>query len=322
MRIGVDIMGGDYWPQAPIEGAVHAKKELGDAVTIVLIGDEKIIRDELSRHDLPVSDFELVHTDEHIGMEESPTRSIGQKSRSTINVGIGLVKAGKIDGFVSAGNTGAMLVASIVGLGKIAGVNRPTIGVLFPSLGHDLSLVCDVGANVDSKPETLVQFGILGSIFMQTFRQIDNPRVALLNVGEEESKGPAVLQAAHQLMKTESRINFQGNAEGRDIYNGVADVYVCDGYTGNIVLKFGESLYDVLKPRYPSDEFIEEFNFENYGGVPILGIKGISIIGHGISTGKAIAKMIRNAANCAEHDLVGRIEAAFQSIQQQNSTAE
>ncbi|MEM7039281.1 MAG: phosphate--acyl-ACP acyltransferase, partial [Bacteroidota bacterium] len=167
MRIGVDIMGGDFYPQAPIEGAILAQNELGDEVQVVLIGDEKIIHAELEKNDVPKTAFEIVHTAEAVEMGESPTKAISQKPRATINVGVGMVKAKQLNGFVSAGNTGAMLVASIMGMGRVGGVSRPTIGVLIPSGEDRLSLLCDVGANLDSKPEALYHFGILGSVFME-----------------------------------------------------------------------------------------------------------------------------------------------------------
>lgn len=320
MRIGVDIMGGDFMPSAPIEGVIQAQKKLGSKVRLVLLGQKEVILAELAKHGADASQFEIVHTPEYIEMKESPTRALAQKRESSIAVGIQMAKTGKIDAFVSAGHTGAMLVASVLGLGNIEGVSRPTIGVLFPNAHGKLSLLCDVGANVECKPEMLRQFGILGSIFMEEVMKVPNPVVAMLNVGEEDSKGPGVVQEAFKLLKETPSINFVGNVEGRDLYTGHADVYVCDGYTGNIVLKFGESLYDVLKQRYPQDEFMETFNFENYGGVPVLGIKGVSIIGHGISTGKAIAAMIEKAMVVVDAHLVEKIQAAFtNTVEKSNS---
>lgn len=313
MRIGIDIMGGDFMPAAPVEGAVQAFRHYGGSVRLVLIGKKDLILAELARHNANPSDFEIVHTDEYIEMKDSPAKALAQKKESTINIGIQMVKEHKLDGFVSAGNTGAMLVASILGLGNIPGVSRPTIGVLFRNFNGKPSLLCDVGANLECRPEIIQQFGILGSVFMTEVMKIENPKVALMNVGEEEKKGPPDVVEAHQLLKNSPHLNFIGNAEGRDLYTGHADVYVCDGFTGNIVLKFAESMYDVLKARYPQDEFMETFNFENYGGVPILGIKGISIIGHGISTGKAISAMIDKAVAAAGSSLVEKITSAFES---------
>jgi phosphate acyltransferase len=321
MRIGVDIMGGDYAPSAPIEGAILAHQRLGAKAQIVLIGDQAVIRQELEARGYATAAFSVVHTDQVIGMEESPTKAVTSKPNSSINVGIGMVKQKLLDGFVSAGNTGAMLVASIMGLGKIPGVQRPTIGTLI-EIGHGRkALLCDVGANVDCKPEILYQFGILAKVFLEGVVQVPNPRIGLLNVGEEEGKGPDTVKAAHQLMKASTQLNFIGNVEGRDIYKGSADAFICDGFTGNIVLKFGESMYGLLKERFPEDLFIETFNFENYGGVPILGVKGISIIGHGISTAKAVESMITSALLAAENQLVSKIEAAFAALQTENPTS-
>lgn len=314
MRIGVDIMGGDFVPQAPVQGAILAKSKLGEALQLTLIGDQNLILEELHRQNADVDAFKVVHASELISTGESPTKAIASKPQSSINLGLGMVKQGHLDGFISAGNTGAMLVGSIMGLGRIAGVARPTIGVLFPNHHRKLTLLCDVGANVDCKPEVLAQFGTLGSTYMESVWDIERPKVALLNVGEEKSKGPQAFQTAFQLMEEDPALNFVGNVEGRDIYTGKADVIVTDGYTGNIVLKFGESLYDVFSKRFPSDETVETFNFENYGGVPILGIKGIVIIGHGISTGKAIAMMIQTAATAGQNQLVDRIGAAFSGL--------
>ena len=319
MRIGVDIMGGDYAPAAPIDGAILARTHLGGKVEVVLIGDEALIREELKTRGQNPEVFSIVHTDQVIGMDESPTKAVASKPRSSINVGIGMVKQKLLDGFVSAGNTGAMLVASVMGLGKIEGVMRPTIGALIEIGQGKKALLCDVGANVDCKPEVLYQFGILSKVFLESVHKIDNPRIGLMNVGEEEGKGPEAIKATYALMKGTNKFNFIGNVEGRDIYRGHADAFVCDGFTGNVVLKFGESMYELLKGRFPDDDFIETFNFENYGGVPILGVKGISIIGHGISTAKAVESMITSAVLAAESNLVSKIEAAFDSFNSENS---
>lgn len=310
-------MGGDYFPSAPVEGALRAQARLGDEVRLVLIGDQQVIEAEIVKQGGNPAHFVIVHTDEYIEMSESPTKALGRKPRSSITLGVGMMKQGQLDGFVSAGNTGAMLVASALGLGNIEGVSRPTIGVMFPTETDKQALLCDVGANIECKPIMLKQFGILASVYLRTVVGIENPEVALLNVGEEEGKGPEDVKEAYKLMAEEPRINFVGNLEGRDLWAGKADIYVCDGYTGNIVLKFGESLYDTLKARNPGDEFMERFNFENYGGVPVLGINGISIIGHGISTGRAIENMVYQAVTAVKNDLVGKIKTAFQSNQEE-----
>ncbi len=311
MRIGVDIMGGDFVPTAPIAGAILAQKQLGDEIALVLVGDQTLIRDELHRQQADPENFEIIHAEDTITGSDSPAKAITAKPQSSIVLGLGLMKKNYIQGFISAGNTGAMLIGSIMGLGKIEGVHRPTIGVLFASLKGKPTLLCDVGANVDSKPEALLDFGILGRVYMESMWQVENPKVALLNIGEESSKGPQAVRSAYQLMQDSPQINFVGNVEGWGIYSGQADVIVCDGYTGNILLKFAESLYSVFKSRLDGDESIETFNFERYGGVPILGVEGISLIGHGISSPSAIAQMVKNAADAARNNLVEKIRAAF-----------
>lgn len=318
MRIGVDIMGGDYAPAAPIEGAILAKNHLGARAEIALIGDQALVHAELQARGQAPEAFSIVHTDQMIGMDESPAKAVAAKPRSTINVGIGMVKQQQLDGFVSAGNTGAMLVASVMGLGKIPGVLRPTIGVMIEIGNGRRVLLCDVGANVDCKPEFLLQFGLMARVYLESVHKIDHPGIGLLNVGEEEGKGSELVKAAHALMKGTDKFHFTGNVEGRDIYRGQADAFVCDGFTGNVLLKFGESMYELLKGRFPQDAFIETFNFENYGGVPVLGVKGISIIGHGISTAKAVESMILSAVVAAENQLVAKIEFAFASFQSES----
>lgn len=322
MHIGIDIMGGDYFPQAPVEGALRARKDLGDTVRLVLIGDEGIIRKEVQKQGGNINDFDLLHTAAFIEMSESPVRAIKTKPHATINIGLRMVRENKLDGFVSAGNTGAMIASSMYSLGTIPGVFRPTIGILFPNITGSKSLLCDIGANLDSKAEQLAQFGILGSVYMEVVNKVERPRVALLNVGEEDVKGPKSVQEAYKVLSEAPMINFVGNLEGRHLFSGKADILVCDGYTGNILLKFAESMYDILQARKSGkDEMLERFNFENYGGVPILGIKGISIIGHGISTGKAIQKMIHEAVDAAESALTSKIEAAFSSLTSRDTHA-
>ena len=308
-------MGGDFFPEAPIDGAIRALDQLPSDGKIVLIGDKSLIESELSKRDFDQDRFGIVHTTEVVEMSAAPAKAIASKPDSSIRRGLEMVKNKEVDAFVSAGNTGAMLVGSTLIIGKVEGVIRPTIGILFPTTNMRPCLLCDVGANVDCKAETLNQFGKLGRIFMRAVMKLENPKVALLNVGEEEGKGSQVLQDTYKLLKEDPGINFIGNIEGRQVYDGPSDVIVTDGYTGNVLLKFGESLYDVLRSQYPGDEFMERFNFENIGGVPILGVKGISMIGHGISTGKAIESMILRAVDSVQSRLTAKIESAFQSIQ-------
>ena len=292
MRVGIDIMGGDYYPQAPVGGVILAKSVLKKEVELVLIGQEDVIKTELQKQGANPADFVIQHSPEIIAMDEHPAKSITTKQNSSINIGIGMVKKGNLDAFLSAGNTGAMLVGSVLGLGTIEGVLRPTIGSWFPSRDK-FSLLCDVGANIEVKPEQLYQFGVLGSTYIRLMLGIENPRVALMNLGEEKTKGTPVVQQAYALFEqNKHKINFVGNAEGRHINDFKADVYVTDGFTGNILLKFGESLYNLFKPKLPNDPDIDLYNFEHFGGVPILGVNGNIMIGHGICGAKAFEKMI------------------------------
>ncbi len=307
-------MGGDFFPDAPIDGVLQILNQKGNSLIPVLIGDSMLISGALEKRGLNPSDFEIAHTSQVIEMGESPARAIATKPDCSINVGMRLVKEKNIAAFVSAGNTGAILVASSLSLGNLPGVSRAAIGVLMPNLRGNAALLLDIGANIDAKPEYLAQFGMLGSVFMRSMMKIENPKVALLNVGEEKGKGTAAVKEAYSLLENNPLIQFSGNAEGRDLLIANADVFVCDGFTGNIVLKFGESIYEELKGHYQNDSFIESFNFENYGGVPVLGINGIVMIGHGISGEKAIANMIRRAGEAAENELNTKIKDFFASM--------
>ncbi|HVA98746.1 MAG TPA: phosphate acyltransferase PlsX [Bacteroidia bacterium] len=311
MKIGLDVMGGDFAPQATISGAVLARKELPAEVKIVLIGDEKIIFSELQSQQANPNDFEIVHAAEVIGMGEHPTKAFAQKTNSTIAVGFKLLKEKKINVFAGSGNTGAMLVGAMYTVKAIEGVLRPCITSILPKENGKVGLILDVGANADCKPDTLYQFGILGSVYAKNVFEINNPRVALLNIGEEEEKGNLATQAAHQLMKDSKEINFIGNIEGRDVFNDKADIIVCDGFTGNVVLKQAEAFYSLIKRRGWKDDYFDRFNYENYGGTPILGINSDVLIGHGISNPVAIKNMLLLSKNVVEANLSEKIKQAF-----------
>lgn len=312
MKIAVDILGGDYAPQMPILGAIQASKELPSEVKLVLIGNKEEIISSLDSNGVDDANFEIIHTTDCIEMGEHPTKAFVQKPNSSIAIGFQLLKDKKIDAFISAGNTGAMLVGSMYTVKTIPGVIRPCITSILPKEKGGLGLLLDVGANSDCKPDVLYQFGILGSIFAKNIYHIENPRVALLNIGEEEEKGNLVAQSAHQLMKGSKDFNFIGNVEGRDLFNHKADVIVCDGFTGNVVLKNSESFYVMIKKRKMVDEYFDRFNYENYGGTPILGINANVIVGHGISNDIAFKNMIRLAKESVEVNLPLKIKAAFQ----------
>ena len=311
MRLGIDIMGGDFAPEQIMLGAIAAQKELPPDVKLVLIGDKEKMLSILTKEGISPDLFEIIHTSEVIGMGESPTKALTQKQDSSITVGFTMLKKGMIDAFASAGNTGAMFVGSILIVKPIHGILRPAITSKVPRHDGSIGVVLDVGANADVKPEVLAQFGVLGSLYMKYVFNNTNPKVGLLNIGEEEEKGNLVAQAAYKLMKENKDINFVGNVEGRDFFNNKVDVLVCDGFTGNIVLKAAESFYELLKQRGVDDDFFEMFNYENYGGTPILGISSNVIVGHGISNAKAIKNMILLTREVTEAKLSEKIKQAF-----------
>jgi len=311
MKIGVDILGGDFAPEANIVGAILAQKELPQDVKLVLLGDQKQIHDDLILHGANPDDFEIVHAPDQITMHDHPTRAIPQKPMSTISVGFDLLANKKIDAFASTGNTGAMLVGAIYKMNTIPGIIRPCITSVVPTFDGGNSVLLDVGSNADCKPDVLYQFAVLGSLYAQNVYGIENPKVALLNIGEEETKGNLLTIAVHKLLSESEEVNFIGNIEGRDIFRGKADVIVCDGFTGNIVLKQAEGIYHMMKKRGINDAYFDRFNYENYGGTPILGVKGNVIIGHGISNSKAVKNMILHSYEVAKSGLSVRVNEAF-----------
>ncbi|PST84222.1 phosphate acyltransferase PlsX [Pedobacter yulinensis] len=311
MKIGLDIMGGDYAPKAIVLGAIAAHEALSAGERLVLIGDTSLIKPVLAEQGFNPDHFEYVHTEEAIGMGEHPTKAIVQKPNSSIAVGFQLLKEGKIDSFASAGNSGAMLVGAVFSVKTIPGIIRPCLSTLVPKLKGGAGLLLDVGANADCKPDTLLQFGILGNLYAENILQIANPRVALMNIGEEEEKGNMVAMATFPLMRDTRFFNFVGNVEGRDLFNDKADVIVCDGFTGNIVLKMAESFYILTLKKGFKDEFFDRFNYEKYGGSPILGVNAPVIIGHGISSPEAVKNMVLQSKDMIETQLVEKIKKAF-----------
>ena len=312
MRIGLDVMGGDFAPSATVKGALLALQELPAGSQIVLFGDESQIKTELQREHAAADAFDIVHAPDIIGMGEHPTKAFVKKPQSSISVGFHLLKNGLIEGFASAGNSGAMLVGAFYTVKSITGVIRPSITSVLPKENGGVGLILDVGINADCKPDVLNQFAILGSLYAEHVHGITNPKVALLNIGEEEGKGNLLCQAAYSLMKDSEEFNFIGNVEGRNLFNDSADVIVCDGFTGNIVLKQAEAFYALTKKRGLQDEYFDRFNYENYGGTPILGVNGAVMIGHGISNDKAIKNMLLHTAEVIEAKLSEKIKKAFQ----------
>ena len=318
-------MGGDFAPANEVAGSIQALQEHKNRFEVILVGKEDQIRNELSRHHAETLPISVVNASEVITMEDSPTAALKQKRNSSLAVGMNLHKEGKAQAFISAGNTGAVLSASTLILGRIKGVSRPTIGAFFPS-ETGVCLLVDAGTNVDCRPNHLYEFAVMGSIYAKRIFKYDNPAVGLLNIGEEESKGNEVVKDAFKLLKN-SPLNFLGNVEGRDILKGKVRVVVCDGFVGNAILKFGESVPSFLKAKllaYAERSLVrkgilglvkgalksvfKEMDYEEHGGVPVLGVNGVSIIGHGKSTPKAIKNMILKAAEVATADVNRHIE--------------
>lgn len=311
MKIGIDILGGDFAPDANLSGAILANNELPDDTTIVLLGDKDMIFSGLSSLGANPDDFEIVHAPDVITMHDHPTRAIPQKPNSSIAVGFDLLASKDIQVFASTGNTGAMLVGAMYKVNTVPGVIRPCITSILPCVNGDQSILLDVGTNADCKPDVLYQFAVLGSLYCKNVYGIENPRVALLSIGEEESKGNLLTISTHKLLKESDEVNFVGNVEGRDLFVGKADVIVCDGFTGNVVLKQAEGIYSLMKKRGMKDEYFDRFNYENYGGTPILGVKGNVIIGHGISNDIAVKNMILHSYEVAKSGLASKINEAF-----------
>jgi glycerol-3-phosphate acyltransferase PlsX len=307
MKIGLDVMGGDFAPKATIAGAIMANKELGTSDQIVLIGDEKIIYRQLKEENADPKDFHIVHAADEITMGEHPLKAFKTKPNSSINIGFSLLKAKEIDAFSGAGNSGAMVVGATYALKPITGVIRPCGAAILPKQNGGITILLDIGTNPDPKPDVMYQFGILGSIYAEFVYGIKNPKVGLLNIGEEEEKGNLLSQSAHQLMKDTNDFNFIGNVEGRDLLNDKADVIVCDGFTGNVVLKQMESMYRVLMKRGLMDDYTKRFNYENTGGSPILGINSSVVMGHGISSPIAIKNMLLLSKEISYADLYEKI---------------
>lgn len=316
MKIGFDIMGGDYAPEEAIRGVLAYLQRHQDTsadLQFILLGKTELALPYLSLLDDWKAHFTMVPCNTVIGMQEHATKALKEKPDSSIAVGLKMLQEGEIDAFISAGNTGAMMVGALYTVKGIPGILRPTIASPIPNIAGKFNLLLDVGANADCKPEHLVQFAELGKIFTQTVYDLENPRVGLLNIGEEEGKGNILAQAVYPLLKAQDGIHFVGNVEGRDLFLNTADVIVCEGFTGNVALKMAESIYQIFREkRALEDPFLEQFNYEIYGGTPILGVNAPVIIGHGISTANAFSMMLENARKITERDLVGRIKQHFQ----------
>jgi glycerol-3-phosphate acyltransferase PlsX len=308
MKIGLDVMGGDKAPKSTIEGAILAQQGLSPSDKIVLIGNQDIIISYLNKANINPSIFEIVNAPEKIEMGEQPVKAYSKKQNSSIVIGFRLLRDKKIDAFASAGNTGAMLIGPIYNINVIKGIIRPCTAGLLPKENGGNSIILDVGTNPDCKPDVLYQFGILGSLYAKYVYNIKNPKVGLLNIGEESEKGNLLSQSSFKLMKKSKDFNFVGNVEGRDLFKDKLDVIVCDGFVGNIVIKQTEAIYHIMDKRGLVDNYFKRFNYENYGGTPILGIESTVVVGHGISSAEAIKNMILLSKNIYKAKLSDKIK--------------
>jgi glycerol-3-phosphate acyltransferase PlsX len=312
MIIAIDMMGGDFAPQEAVKGMLQYLSQENSSADLALIGDEVMIEKLLTGHNAPVHRYKIIHADQVIDMHEHPTKALKEKQRSSIAIGFQLLASGKADAFISAGNTGAMLVGTLFSIKALEGVIRPTISSIVPRENGGTSLLLDVGLNADCKPEQLNQFAVMGSVYAQLMLGIENPKVGLINVGEEEGKGNLLAQATYPLLKKNKHINFIGNIEGRDLLLDKADVMVCEGFTGNVILKFAESLFEISNRKQIQHEYFERFNFENYGGTPILGVSKPVVVGHGISKARAFKNMILVAQKMLEKDVLKKMKEELQ----------
>lgn len=312
MNIGIDMMGGDYAPLEVVKGInQYLSDRVNDTVHFTLFGDPERIQSGLAQYPVPETRITLVPASQVIGMHEHPTKALKEKPDSSIAIGFKYLASGQTDAFVSAGNTGAMLVGTMFSIKAVEGVLRPTISSFIPIQNGGTGLLLDVGLNSDCKPEQLNQFAIIGSLYSKYMLGVENPKTGLLNIGEEEGKGNILMQATYPLLKENPSINFIGNIEGRDAFTDKADVMVCDGFTGNIVLKLAESLYDIAINESIDNQYFNRFNFELYGGTPVLGVEKPVIIGHGISHAIAFSNMIDMAVKMLDTDVLGKIKAAL-----------
>jgi len=311
MNIALDMMGGDFAPEETAKAIHLYLSETNTPAFLLLIGDENKISHFLKENNTPLKAVQIIPALQVIGMNEHPIKALKEKPKSSISIGFQLLAEGNADALISAGNTGAMLVGSLYSIKAIPGVQRPVISTLIPKENGGTGLLLDVGINADCKPENLNQFATLGSLYAKYILGIEKPRVGLINIGEEEGKGNLLTQATYPLLKENIQIEFIGNIEGRDLFLDKADVMVCEGFTGNIILKLAESLYEITQHKNIQHPYFDRFNFENYGGTPVLGVAKPVIIGHGISHARAFVNMIRLAEKIIDTDLLGKMKTSF-----------
>ena len=315
IRIGIDAMGGDFAPENIILGAIDAFTYVSPDTKIVLIGDSEHITEVCRHYGVGSGNFVIMHAPQTIEMGEHPVNAYVKKKYSSINVGFRALSEGELDAFASAGSTGAMLVGSVKTLSTLPGVIRPCISAYMPMSNGKNMLILDVGLNTDTKPENLAQFAMLGTLYASIMMGVENPRVALLNIGAEADKGNSVTAAAFKLLSNMQEINFAGNMEANGIFNGGdADVLVTDGFVGNICLKQAEGMYELVAKLGINHPFFKRFNYENYGGTPVLGVSAPVIIGHGVSTPLAVKNMILEAEKAVKLRLVPKMKQALANI--------
>jgi glycerol-3-phosphate acyltransferase PlsX len=330
-RVALDVMGGDHAPEEIVLGAVQAARELG--IGVILVGPEPAIRAEMAKHDISGLDLTIEHTDEVVRMDEHPAEAVRTRPNNTMSLCMRLIKEGRAGAMVTAGNSGAAVAAALLGLGRIKGIARPALGTVLPTATGRPTLLLDVGATTDSKPSYLAQFALMGSAYMKGVFDVANPKVGLLANGEEDTKGDQLVQEAHGLIRQMAQsgaVNFAGNVEGRDIPAGQVDVIVCDGFVGNVALKLSEGLAKMLLGTIRTEIYSNPVNqvgglilkgafnkvrakldYEEYGGAPLLGVKGVAIIAHGSSHAKAIKNALRVGYQAAEQDVPERIAAGL-----------
>jgi len=313
MKIGLDMMGGDFAPLEAVKGIQLYLTGNNSPADLLLIGDQPQIEKLLDSYNVPVDRLTIVHSEQVIDMHEHPTKAFKEKQKSSIAIGFHLLSSGKMDAFISAGNTGAMLVGALFSIKVLEGVLRPVISTVIPKENGGTGILLDAGLNADCKPEQLNQFAVMGSVYAQLMFGIDNPRVGLINVGEEEGKGNLLSQATYPLLKENKHINFIGNIEGRDLLMDKADVMVCEGFMGNVILKMAESLYEITNQKKIQHEYFERFNFEIYGGTPVLGVAKPVIIGHGISHSIAFSNMIQVAQKMITKNVLAKMKEELEN---------
>ncbi len=315
IKVGIDIMGGDFAPDTTVKGVIKALQVISGTTKLVLYGDKKQIIQIFDENKQDISKVEIINSTNDILMSDHPAKSFAKKQNSSIALGYKDLLTKNIKAFASAGNTGAMLVGAMYTIKQIPGIIRPCITGPIPQLTGGYTLLLDVGLNPDCRPDVLLQYAILGSLYSKNVYKIEKPKVALLNIGSEPEKGNLLAKATYDLLKDNNLINFVGNIEGNQIFDGdFADVVITDGFTGNVVLKQAEAFYKLIRKRKISDEYFNKFNPEAYGGTPILGVNGNAIIGHGASNDEAIKNMILHTINVAEADLTNKITETFKNV--------